>query len=276
MTQNYGILAYPAKHSLSPAMHNAAFKALNLDAKYGLFELKAQYLGEFFKEVKRMPIHGISVSLPYKEKVIEFLDEISDDSARIGAVNTVVNRGGKLYGENTDHTGAIAALREQAKTLKGAKVVLIGAGGAARAVAYGLLKEGAHVMILNRTKNKAVQIAMEFAEMFESEIYADDLEHLEPGDILINTSSIWHTPNLEDMMLPAFCNPIYVNKFNLVMDIAYRPFITPLIEAADISHVPYITGDRMLIHQAALQFELWTGQKAPIGVMENVLKKALV
>lgn len=275
MSQHYGILAYPAKHSLSPIMHNAAFKALKIDAKYGIIELKPEYLTEFIKEVKAMPIDGLSVSMPFKEAIIPFMTRISVDAARIGAVNTVINKKGVLLGENSDFIGAIMALKEGVKNLKGKRAVVIGAGGAARAVAYGLLKEGADVMILNRTKNKAVQIAMEFAELFKSQIYAGDLEHLEDGDILINTSSIWHTDNLDDMMLPSFCNPAYIAKFGLVMDIAYKPYITPLIEAAQFAGVPFIMGDRMLLHQAAVQFELWTGQKAPIEVMGRALHKAL-
>lgn len=275
MSKHYGILAYPAKHSLSPVMHNAAFKALKIDAKYGVIELEAEYLGEFFKEVKEIPIDGLSVSLPFKETVIQYMDKISEDSARIGAVNTVINKNGVLHGENTDFIGAVKALKEVARTLKHNKVVIVGGGGAARAVAYGLLKEGANVIILNRTKNKAVQIAMEFAEMFKSQIYAGDLENLEDGDILINTSSIWNTSELDEMILPSFCNPAFVAKFALVMDIAYKPFITPLLEAAQFAGVPFITGDRMLLHQAAAQFELWTGQKAPMEVMEKALLRAI-
>lgn len=285
MSKHYGILAYPAKHSLSPVMHNAAFKALKIDAKYGIIELKpditevgqdSPLLKEFFKEMRTMPIDGISVSLPFKEAVIPYLDKISPDSERIGAVNTITNKNGILMGGNTDFAGAVIALNEVAGTLKGKKVVVVGAGGAARAVAYGLLQEEANVVILNRTKNRAVQIAMEFAEMFKSEIYAGDLEHLEEGDILINTSSIWNTTKLDDMMLPSFCNPAYVAKFSLVMDIAYKPFITPLLEAAQFAGVPFITGDRMLLYQAAIQFEVWTGKKAPLGVMEEALVKALM
>ncbi len=276
MSKHYGILAYPAKHSLSPVMHNAAFKALKIDAKYGTIELKLEYLAEFIKEAKAMPIDGLSVSLPFKEKIIPYLDRISEDAAKIGAVNTIMNKGGVLLGENSDFIGAIMALKEVVKNLKNNKVVIIGAGGAARAVAYGLLKEGANVTILNRTKTKAVQIAMEFAEMFKAHIYAGDLEHLEEGDILINTSSIWNTSKLDDMILPTFCNPAYVAKFALVMDIAYRPYITPLLEAAQFAGVPFITGDRMLLHQAAVQFELWTGQKAPMEVMGRALHKALL
>src|SRR3989338_5066305 len=152
MTKKYGILAYPAKHSLSPVMHNAAFKALALDAEYGVFEVPENELPAFMEQVKHEPIDGFSVSLPYKEVMLNYMNEVDEDARKIGAVNTVVNRGGVLYGYNTDFIGSNRALEEVCGDLNDRKAVVLGAGGAARAIIYGLLKEGSEVVVVNRNK----------------------------------------------------------------------------------------------------------------------------
>ena len=159
MIKKFGILANPAKHSLSPVMFNAAFQANGIDAEYGVFEISENQLACYMEQVKHEPISGLSVSLPYKEVIIEYLNQVDDDVRKIGACNTVLNKGGLLYGFNTDYKGSNAALKNIIGDLKDKKIVIIGAGGAARAVAYGVMKEGANVHIFNRKKSKADSIA---------------------------------------------------------------------------------------------------------------------
>lgn len=285
MKKKYGILAYPAGHSLSPVMHNAGFKKLGIDAEYVLFERKPEELAAFVTEVRSEGIAGFSVSIPHKESIIAYLDQIDDDAFNIGAVNTVVNRDGVLHGYNTDWIGSNQALSEgfinlgQDGEMKGKIAVVLGAGGSARAVAYGLLKEGVHVWIKNRNKAKADAIAIEFAELFKTEIHSVPLDDMGTGDILVNTTSAWLNYELSEE-LPVggvfdYCDPVYLKAYQLVMDLIYKPFNTPLIDAAAEANIECVTGENMLLYQGVKQFELWTGEKAPVEVMRGALEKAL-
>jgi len=288
MTKQYGLLAFPAKHSLSPEIHGAAFKALNIDAQYGLFEIPENELDDFVKQVKTDLIAGLSVSLPYKEVMINHLSEINEDAKKIGAINTVINRSGALYWYNTDFIGSNMALEEAIGNLKGKRVVILGAGGAARAIIYGLLKKGAKVVgILNRTLETAESLAKEFSNMFNVQIQPSSSENLDLklpfkddlGDdaILIQTTSIWTTnSDISDEDAKKFCPPEYVNLFSTVMDIIYRPRITPLLKIAENLDKKIITGDKMFLYQAAEQFKLWTEKEAPLEVMRKVLEENLV
>ncbi len=279
MIKKFGILANPAKHSLSPVMFNAAFQAKGIDAEYGVFEIPENNLSSFIDQVKHEPISGLSVSLPYKEVVIEYLNQVDDDVKKIGACNTVLNKGGILYGFNTDYKGSNTALKNVLGPLENKKIVIIGAGGAARAVAYGAMKEGANVYIFNRTKSKADSIAIEFAEIFNSEIHSGSLNDIVSGDVLIHTTSLWtkekgsKTPyNLP----PKFCNPEYIKNFELVMDISYKTLNNPLINTAKKLRKHVITGDKMLYYQAIEQFKIWIGKEAPALIMKEALNRSLV
>lgn len=274
--KKYGILAHPAGHSLSPVIFGAAFKEVGLDAEYRFYDVLERDLAEFMENVKHEPISGLSVSLPHKEDVMLYLDEIDEDARKIGAVNCVVNRGGFLYGYNTDFVGSNKALVEVVGGLRGRKAVVIGAGGAARAVVHGLLKEGAEVTIINRHKEKALKLAEEFSKMFGVEILSSGIEDAEnfSGNILIQATSIWTLdPEAE---LSDLVSENFIKKFNVVMDIVYKPLITPLLKAAQGLGKTVITGDKMLLHQAVEAFKLFTEKEAPVGVMRNTLKKCLV
>lgn len=275
--KQYGILAYPAKHSLSPVMHNAAFKALGIDAQYGVFEKQEHELAGFIDEVREEPVSGLSVSLPYKEEIMEYLDEIEEAAQKIGAVNTVVNKGSLLYGFNTDWIGSNRALTEAVGSLEGKVVMIIGAGGSARAIAYGCLQAGAHVFIKNRTKEKADMIAIEFAELFKSHIHSVTLGEMGTGDILINTTSAWLNGNedWQDEEIASYLKAEYLANYEAVMDIVYNPLMTPLLEAASEVGCKIITGDKMLLYQACEQFKLWTGKCAPVEVIREALEMNL-
>lgn len=278
--KKYGILANPAKHSLSPAMHNAAFKELRMRAHYEIFEVPENELAKFMKSVRNERIEGLSVSLPYKETIIQYLDKTNKDALKIGAVNTIVNKEGFLYGFNTDYLASNKALflDPSARNIpKDPLAIVIGGGGAARAVCYGLLKMGINVVVANRTREKADAIAIEFAELFhDSEIHSSSLEDLGTGDILINTTSIWtKEPGISVRNLPYFCDREYVKEFKLIMDICYKPLETPLIKMAKRLEKGFVTGEKMLLYQALDQFELWTGKKAPMEVMRAALEEGL-
>jgi shikimate dehydrogenase len=276
MTKQYGILAYPAKHSLSPAVQNAAFSSLKIDAQFGVFEIQENELPAFMEQVRNDPISGMSVSSPYKEIIMNYMNEMDEDAKKIGAVNTVVNRGGFLYGYNTDFIGATKALVDATGSLKDKKFVIIGAGGAARAVVYGILKEGGIVEIYNRTSGKAKELADYFGKMFGVKITSGDLKDVVPvtGDALIQTTSIWITKpgsSVEDLFPRDF-----VKNFKVVMDIVHKPLITPVLAAAAYYGIPIICCDRMFLYQAFEQFKLWTGKEAPREVMEAELRRVLV
>lgn len=291
MTKRYGLLAHPVKHSLSPAMYNAAFKDMCIDAKYELFDVEPGGLAEFLKKAAAEEISGFSVSLPHKEAIIPYLHMTTADVRAIGAANTIAYMGnGQYFGLNTDYVGALKTIKERYKKLCGRVglkdkiVIILGAGGSSRAIAYALLKAGAHVWIKNRTKEKAVKIAVDFAERFVSEIHADDWETMNTGDILINTTSFWlNNKGITENELPSFCAPEFVREFEVVMDISYNngmenfpdPLKTPLILAAEAEGVATITGEKMLLHQAAEQFRMWFDEPVPIWAMKEALEKNL-
>ena len=279
MTNTYGILAYPAGHSLSPVVHNAAFKALGIDSQYGVFEIPDTELSAFIENVRHEKVSGLSVSLPYKEDILRYIDVLEEDAKKIGAVNTVVNKGGFLYGYNTDFVGAVEALKEVFSDAKKINAVIFGAGGAARAVIYGILKNGGKVScIVNRTKENAEKLAKEFSEMFGVEIVGLGLEDPKiGGNVFINTSSIWTLNKTADFSeIGKYFSDEYLKNFECFMEIAYNPLITPLIKKAQELGEKYITGDKMFLYQAVKQFEIFTEEKAPVEVMGKVLEQNLV
>jgi shikimate dehydrogenase len=275
MSNKYGILAYPAKHSLSPTMMNAAFKNLGIDAEYGIFEISESGLENFLKDARKN-LSGLSVSLPYKERVLKFMDFVDDDAKKIGAVNTVKIDNGRLFGYNTDFIGAVKALREGAGKLSGKRVVVVGAGGASRAIIYGLLMEKAAVTILNRHIERAKEIVDDFHYIFNTEIKylpLDKKMEIEKSDILIQATSIWTLNSaVNEEELEGLFPDGFVNKFDAVMDVSYQPLKTSLLEKAERLGKKTITGDRMLLFQALEQFKIFTGKEAPIQIMESALR----
>jgi len=284
MTKQYGILAFPAKHSLSPVLYSTAFKELDIDAQYKTFEIPEKDLDDFMFQVKDGLVDRLSVSLPYKEAVLDYMTHLSEDAKKIGAVNTVLNKNGVLYGDNTDFLGSNRALKETVGDLKNKQFVILGAGGAARAVIYGLLKEGASILgILNRTLERAESLAKEFSEMFNVKIKAYSAENLattlpfkneilQSETILIQTTSIWTLhDDISAEKAEEFCPAEYIKLFSAVMDIIYKPSLTPLLETAKNLDKRIITGDEMFLYQAAEQFKLFTEKEAPIEIMKKAL-----
>ncbi len=263
-TKIYGILGRPVTHSLSPAMHNAAFRALQVNAVYVAFPV--QDLPRALAGVRGLGIGGVSVTIPFKEEIIPLLDELDRESATIGAVNTVVRRMGRLVGYNTDWLGAIAALKGQT-ALAGAHVLILGAGGAARAIAYGLREAGGRVTVTDVDRARAESLAGDLG------IEALPLASLAqcPATMLINATPVGMAPNADALPIA----PDLLGRFALVMDIVYRPLATRLLQEAKARGCATIDGLQMLIHQGAAQFELWTGQQAPLEVMSQAAYAAL-
>jgi len=265
-TALYGIIGHPVSHSLSPAMHNAAFRTLNLDAVYLAFDvvdLKGAMAG-----VRALGIQGLSVTVPHKEAVMAYLDELDPVARRIGAVNTVVRKGGQLKGLNTDWLGAVKALQEEVAKLTGKQVLLIGAGGAARAILAGLREMGARVHVANRTEEKAKRLSEPFGATWSGLEIPEDLSF----DILINTTTLGMAGENQDKM------PVpeaVIKKADIVMDIVYSPLETKLLKTAKTLSKTTVNGLRMLLHQAVAQFEIWTGERAPIETMESALSGRL-
>jgi shikimate dehydrogenase len=265
----YGIVGHPVIHSLSPAMHNAAFKAEGIDTEYKLFDIDPEdedNLANFCYETDINNIAGFSVTMPYKQTIIQYMDNYDPLAKIVGSVNTVANEDSHLNGYNTDATGAIRALQEKTD-IKGEKTLIMGAGGAARAIAYSLKEFGVDVYIFNRTKEKAKALADEF----DLEII-DFLKIPQANfDIIINATPIGMLPNTEESLLHAD----QISKSCLVMDIVTSPMETQLLKEAKKAGAETITGERMLLHQACGQFEIWFGKTAPIEVMEKALYKNL-
>lgn len=279
-TKVIGIFGYPVSHTLSPLMQNAALEALGLNCIYVPFEVETNDLGAAVKGVRALGLTGVNVTVPHKEAVIPFLDEIDEDSKIIGAVNTILNKNGKLIGYNTDSPGYIRSLREEAGfDPKGKSVIVIGAGGAAKGIACGLFLAGAsEIIIANRTIEKANEIRLNLngIDKYKSEQVAIKTIHLSElnnnisnVDLIVNTTSMSLEGKAPDVDFAS------TSPHVLVSDIAYKPPLTPFLKRAREAGRKTLGGLGMLVYQGAISFEIWTGQKAPVDVMKNSLKSFL-
>jgi shikimate dehydrogenase len=262
----YGVIGYPVKHSLSPAMFSAAFWEYNMEDEYEHFEVHPDDLGAFMREVKSRPVMGLSVTIPHKETIIKHLDSLDVHSKNIGAVNTVVNVDGKLKGYNTDWIGAQRAI-ENNTGLEDKHVLILGAGGAAKAVAYGCKQAGARVTILNRNVEKAKQLA----ENLDAEAGSiGDILQYRPH-ILVHTTSVGMAPNIDQTLVPTE----FYKRGMFVMDIVYTPMETRLVREAKRAECRIIPGYKMLLYQGEKQFEIWFGKKPRTAKMEEALLSTL-
>ena len=263
-TQLCGIALHPAGHTRSPAMHNAAFAALGIDAVYLAFDVPPEDLAAAISGVRAIGIRQLAISIPHKESVIALLDDVDETARRIGAVNTVTRRGAKLVGSNTDWLGAVRAI-ESVTAVADARAVVLGAGGAARAVVYGLRARGANVTVLNRSPDRAEQLCADLEAEASGPISA--LENI-PHDILVNTTSVGLAGD-ESPVDPSWICPAAV-----VMDAVYQPPETRLLRDAASRGARTIPGKWMLVHQAAEQLREWTGLDAPVEVMAEAFDRA--
>lgn len=262
---------YPV--SLGAKMHLAGYAALGLPWQYMPFAMRSEGLREALIGMRALGIRGLGVSMPFKIEVMPLLDHIDPAAARIGAVNTIVNEAGTLTGFNTDAEGAARALEETLGELSGKRCLILGAGGAARAVAYGLRDRGAQLTLANRTRHKAAALASEL----EASCLDWSVAVAQPGemDVLVNATSAGMTRSLDQGEADCPVAEAALHGGLVVMDIVYKPIRTQLLARAAAAGASCIHGGRMLLHQAARQFELYTGQPAPLSAMARALDEAL-
>lgn len=272
-TKLIGLLGHPVAHSKSPIMHNSMFQALKLNYAYLAFDVEPKQLEEAVTAVKALHIRGLNVTIPHKVEIMPFLDEISEEARIIGAVNTVVNENGKLLGYNTDGEGYVRSLLEETgTTLIGKKVLVLGAGGAARAINYSLSKQPIRqLVIVNRDKEKADQMKNELKKQVEVGVagYEELEEEIRKTDVIINTTSIGMFPHSHQSLI----EKEWIEPRHLVSDIIYNPLATQLLQDAKEQGAVVHSGLGMFVYQGVLAFEKWTGITPDPNVMrESVLE----
>ncbi len=276
-TRIVGIFGDPIAHTRSPAMHNAAFRALELPYVYVPFHVRSAELARAVHGIRALGLVGINVTVPHKERIVRHLDALSPEAELCGAVNSVVNNDGRLFGDNTDGRGFLNSLQEGDLSPREAEVVLIGAGGSARAVLSALIRaQCAAVRIVNRTQASASKLVRTYRQAGKTQLEALPLDALrDPAlfsgvRLVINTTSAGlqsdDFPPLAYTATQAGC---------LFYDLLYRPDQTPFLRHAQAARRPVMDGRRMLLHQGALAFSLWTGHPAPLEIMDQALQRSL-
>ncbi len=270
-TRVCGVIGDPIEHTLSPIMHNAAFGALGLDYVFCAFKVKPSGVEDAVNGMRALNIRGLNVTMPHKTTVINHLDRVDLSAQIINSVNTILNKENLLFGFNTDGVGAVKALKENGVELKGRKVMLLGAGGAARAIAYAVAKEADELAVLNRTVKQAQTLARLLEKACNKKIEAASLSpqdiqtSMQDSDVLINATSVGMKPKPEESPVP----PKLLHSDLSVMDIVYNPLETKLAKDAKAAGAKVVSGVEMLIYQGAASFEIWTGKQAPVEVMRD-------
>lgn len=276
-TRICGVIGDPIEHTLSPTIQNAAFKALDLDYVFLAFKVSPNQVDKAIAGMRALEIVGLNVTMPHKEAVIKHLDQIDENAKFLNAVNTIHNKDGQLIGYNTDGVGVIKALKENGSNPKGKKILLLGAGGSARAIAYALAKQTDELIILNRTVSVAKKIVNLLNKTLNKKILADSLttqkirEHIQQSDILINATSVGMKPNSNQSLIPKQL----IKPKMTIMDIVYNPVETKLAREAKSAGAKVVSGTEMLIYQGAASFEIWTGKTAPVEVMRKAALERL-
>ncbi|MFH1361485.1 MAG: shikimate dehydrogenase [bacterium] len=276
MSKIVGLVGHPLGHSLSPLMHNAAFKQLGLDWDYQLFDVKPEKLGEKIKELRKPQYAGFNITIPYKEKIIELIDNVVENAKVIGAVNTVVNDNGKLIGYNTDGPGFVESLRDDVKIEpKELNAIVLGAGGASRAILVTLAEEKAgSLAVVDIDEEKAAELTQYIGSYFDIKIRclkpnSHELQiALDGADLLVNATPIGMHPKENHSPL---ADHIHLRPELMVYDLVYNPYTTKLMKRTKNS----VSGLGMLVRQGALAFTLWTGIDAPVKLMHETAFAAL-
>ncbi|MFY0546249.1 shikimate dehydrogenase [Brevibacillus sp. H7] len=274
-TRLVGLLGHPVQHSQSPIMHNAAFAEKQLNFAYAAFDVEPDRLADAIAGIRALGLRGVNVTIPHKVAIMPLLDEIDPLAKRIGAVNTVVNDNGRLIGYNTDGMGYVRSLVEETKLdVQKQVVTLLGAGGAARAVAFTLAEQGVkEIRIINRSRDRAALLAEHLGEIVPTSV-------VEPGDassaiadatLLINTTSIGMFPHVDEIPVPVE----WLHPGLIVSDLIYNPLETKLLKQARLIGAKPHSGVGMFVNQGALAFELWTGEPAPSETMRNIVLQQL-
>lgn len=280
MKKIVGLIGYPLGHSISPAMHNAAFQKLGLDFEYELFEVDPEGLSDAVNGMRALHIAGFNVTVPHKENIVTLLDEVTKLPHLIGAVNTVLNQEGKLVGYNTDGPGFIESLKEDAGfSPQNKNIVVLGAGGAGRAISIMLAEANAKsVTIADVLEDKAKELANYAGSLFDTKFQAVEANSSELGkaissaDLLVNSTPIGMHPKADKSPLS---ENIVLHPKLLVYDLVYNPSETKLLKAAKAAGCKTCGGLGMLVRQGALAFSIWTGEEAPLDIMLDAARKAI-
>lgn len=278
-TKVVGVIGWPVGHSLSPPMHNAAIAQLGLNWVYVPFAVRPDGLEQAIAGARALGIVGLNVTVPHKQGVAGLVDELDDIARNLGAVNTIVNRDGRLFGYNTDGDGFVRSLRQAGEPIEGRRAAVVGAGGAARSVVYALARSGAAaVTILNRTPQRAHQVAQLIRKHCEVPVYAFDLntararDAVSNADLLIDATPVGMFPKTD---VPPVVPAEWLHGDHCVCDLVYTPRDTTLLKAARRKKARTIEGAGMLVYQGAIALELWSGTDAPVSAMHDALLGAL-
>lgn len=276
-TKILGIIGHPISHSMSPIMQNSALSELNLDYVYIAFDVLSKNLKNALEGMKALEIQGLNITIPHKENAIKYLDKIDPLALKVGAVNTIKLQDGLLYGKNTDVEGAKQALYDAGITLSGLNTVLIGSGGAAKAISYCFIQKVNRLTILNRTEQKAKQLAKRLKNESNTQIIAKKLNgtnltnEIKSADILINATPVGMYPSQHGSII----SKDMLNKELIVFDLIYNPLETQLIKDAKSIGCKTLNGLDMLINQGALAFKWWTNHKLNTKSMKRKLIQIL-
>ena len=269
MTSTYAVIGDPIDHSLSPNIHNAAFRHLELDHTYIAYKIPAGELSAGIDALKAIKIAGFNVTIPHKIEMMKFLDEMDTTCKVIGAVNTVLNENGKLKGYNTDMIGFLDPIKKKNFTIKNSQVLLLGAGGAARAIITAMIKEKASkISIVNRTQENANKLA-DFAKKIGGNV--DTISMQEANKLITDYKFIINSTSIGMRNEPSPISTENIGKNSIVYDIVYQPINTDLIKKSKENGATIIYGYEMLLSQAACSFEIWHKMEAPYDAMKNVL-----
>jgi shikimate dehydrogenase len=263
-TKIIGLFGFPIEHTLSPAMHNAAFSHLGLDICYLPFRVSPNDLPDAVRAVRALNLIGVNITVPHKEKLIPLLDKVNEEASFIGAVNTVVNNDGILTGYNTDGRGFISSLEERGVKINNKDILVLGAGGASRAISYYLSENASRLSIYDLDKSKAENLINAFAKIRNNVVRLDDIKDIGTPDIIINATPLGLK---KDDPLPL--NPDLITSKTVVCDVIYKK--TGLLQEAEKRGAAAIDGLGMLLWQGVLAFELWTGVKPPVDLMRQAL-----
>jgi len=281
-TELIGLIGHPIKHSYSPFIQNYALELMNLDYIYLPFDVPAENLKNAVNGVLSLGVKGLNVTLPHKEKIIKYLDELSEEASIIGAVNTIVNDHGKLIGYNTDAHGIIETLLPYKDKITGTKVTVVGAGGSARAVIYTLLRhfKPEEINIINRTHQKADTLANDFSLKMRYDSFhtfelfpPDNVKTLSSSRLIVNSTTMGMFPDIDDTITDIEAS---FNENQIVFDLVYNPTKSKLLRTAEMEGAKIVGGLKMLIAQAAKSFELWTGVEMPTSEIAHKLEQYIL
>lgn len=271
MEKHFAVVGHPIAHSLSPIMHRAGYQSIRLDAEYQRFDVLPKDLGAAVKGLKGLGFSGWNVTVPYKEKILPLLDDLTLEAQRAGAVNTVKVSEGRLIGHNTDGAGFIRSIQEWIDLEPGRKIVLLGAGGAAKGIAMALAPLGVQLHVLNRTAERAadlVESIRSFGGKAELEVWGSG-DWLSQADCVIQTTTI----GLKNEAYPFSLQGI--SPATLVVDIIFNPWETPFLRSAKEQGCKTLNGAGMLLYQGIAAWEYWLGGQAPVEAMRAALYRAL-